>query len=154
MLRTHRGPQSKPTAKTGSYVLFSVGGRRLAVHVGEVGGVGPWPRTMRVPSQTPHVYAVARQDKQLIPVFDLAERLGVQIQGSAPLCLIIRQPDGLMAICVDEDVPSLTTIELSAIRPSQSSDCAVVGSFHQGDEEVPIYALDKLGLETGSEQRR
>jgi hypothetical protein len=68
--------------------------------------------------------------------------------------LIARQPEGLMAICVDEDVPSLATIELSAIQPSQSSDRVVVGSFHQGDEEVPIYALDKLAQEIGSGQHR
>jgi chemotaxis signal transduction protein len=97
---------------------------------------------------------VARQDKQLIPVFDLAERLGVEVQGASPLCLIAKQAEGPVAICVDEDVPSLSTIELSVIQPSRSSDRDVVGLFQQGDQEVPIYALDRLGQEISSGQLR
>jgi chemotaxis signal transduction protein len=109
---------------------------------------------MSVPSQTPYVHSVARQDKQLIPVFDLAERLGVEVRGSAPLCLIAKQAEGPMAIRVDEDVPSLATVEVGAIRPSGSHERDVVGSFQQGDQEVPIYALDKLGQELGSGRQR
>ncbi|MGQ0812658.1 MAG: chemotaxis protein CheW [Nitrospiraceae bacterium] len=144
MLRTHRGPQYK-TRRSGGLVVFSIGGRRLAAKTEEVGGVAPWPDTMPVPSQTPFVTAIARREKDLLPVFDLAARLNVAVRGDTPLCLIARHEHGPMVIRIDSDIPSLRMVDTSAVQPIQSEDPDAIGVFQDGAERIPVYSLATLG---------
>lgn len=47
MLKTPHGPNSNAARAPWSLVMFSVGGRRLAAKVEEVGGVWPWTELSR-----------------------------------------------------------------------------------------------------------
>lgn len=144
MLKTPRG-QSSNAPKAWSLVVFSVGGRSVAARAEDVMSVLPWAEAIPVPSGTAFVNAVLRHGDDVLPVFDLAAKLRVQVKGARPLCVIAKRRDGPIAVCIDGEIPSLQTVEAAAVRlAAGGSDIA--GSCLVGDEEVPIYSLTTLGL--------
>lgn len=152
MLRTarHHG-QTPEVARPWSLVRFAVGGKRLAVRAEEIGGVSPWTEAMPVPSLTPYVNAVVRQGEEILPVFDLARLLMVQVSRTDCLCLRARREDGPMAVCIDGGVPTLHQIEAKAVQPASSGAPGVIGICTIDSEEVPIYSWAAIG-KTATEQ--
>lgn len=145
MLRGAVGRQQKSVSRSCHLLIFTVGGRRLAVKTDEVGGISSWGGSFPVPSRTPFVTAVVRQDRGVFPVFDLAQLLHVAVQGEQRLCLLAKQPGGAMAICIDEEMPSLHTLDAGSVHPYLKSDVPAAESFTVGFEEVPILSLARLG---------
>lgn len=144
MLRSSVGKQQKTTHHSCPLLIFSVGGRRLAVKTDEVAGISEWKGSIPVPSRTPFVSAVRRKNHQVIPVFNLADLLKVSVQGDHLLCLTVRHPDGAMALCIDEEMPVLHTLATAAIQTYQGNEFETVGSFASGFDEIPIIAVSKL----------
>jgi len=66
------------------------------------------------------------------------------------LCLVAKHLDGLMAICIDGDMPSLYTIDAGALQFSTRADIETIGSFNDGDGEIPVVALQTLGGSSAS----
>jgi hypothetical protein len=89
-----------------------------------------------------------KQENHVMPVYDLAARLNCSLQGDPLLYLVARHLDGPMAICIDADVPSLETVEVSAIRPNGRGDIESLGSVTIGEHDVAIVALQRLGRST------
>lgn len=146
MLRAARGQQQTQTTKRSwNVVVFSVGGMKLAARTEDVGGVSPWTGSIPVPSRTPFVQAMQKRDHQVMPVYELANRLSRTVQGDPLLCLVARHVDGPMAICIDAAVPSLETVDAAAIRPIVSGDLETLGSVTIGGDDVTIVALQRLG---------
>jgi chemotaxis signal transduction protein len=145
-LRSRKITQGPAKAKSIMLLIFSVGGRRIAVRANDVGGIWPWTEVVSVPSGTPHVSAVLRQGEDILPVFDLAGRLSVQVAGSALLCLIAKRKDGPMAVCIDGDIPTLQSVSEESIRPVAWKDSDVIGTCRIDAEELPVYSLAQLGL--------
>lgn len=144
MLKTPRGQSSK-APKAWALIVFTVGGRSVAARAEEVMSVLPWTDAIPVPSGTAFVNAVLRHGEDVLPVFDLAAKLRVQIKGDKPLCVIAKRKDGPMVVCIDAEIPSLQTVEAAAIRPvAGSSD--ITASCFLGEQEVPIYSMTTLGL--------
>lgn len=125
--------------------MFSVDGVRLAARTEDVGGVSPWTESTPVPSRTPFVQAMMKRGDQVMPIYDLAARLNRRLQGHSFLCLVARQFDGPMAICIDAELPSLETVDATAIRMGSSGDLETLGSVTIEGEEVTIVALQRLG---------
>ncbi len=147
MLKTPRGLTSKAKAsKHWSLVLFSVGGRRFAVQAQEVGGVRPWNGSLPVPSRTPFITSLVRHGDEVLPVYDLAGRLHLHVGSVSPLCLVAKRRDGAMAIRIDAEIPSLQTLDPSAVRRLPGQDPDVTGVCMIGAEEVPIFSFKTLGL--------
>ncbi len=146
MLRAARGQQQTQTTKRSwNVVVFSIGGMKLAARTEDVGGVSPWTGSIPVPSRTPFVQAMQKRDHQVMPVYELANRLSRTLQGDPLLCLVARHVDGPMAICIDAAVPSLETVDAAAIRPIVSGDLETLGSVTIGGDDVTIVALQRLG---------
>ena len=146
MLRATRGTQQVHTTKLSwNVVVFSVGGVKLAARTEDVGGVSPWTESIPVPSRTPFVQAMLRRDNHVMPVYDLAARLRRKLIGSPLLCLVARHLDGPMAICIDAAVPSLETVDATAIRPNGRGDVETLGSVTIAGNDVAIVALQRLG---------
>lgn len=146
MLRAARGQQqARATKRSWNVVVFSVGGVKLAARTEDVGGVSPWTESMPVPSRTPFVQAMLKRGDRVMPVYDLASRLSSPVQGDLLLCLEARHLDGPMAICIDADVPSLETVDATAIRPNGREDIETLGTVTIGGEDVAIVALQRLG---------
>ena len=146
MLRAARGQgHAQPTKQSWNVVVFSVGGVKLAARTEDVGGVSPWTKSIPVPSRTPFVQAMLKRDNHLMPVYDLAARLSRAVQGDPLLCLVARHIDGPMALCIDAGMPSLETVDASAIRPSSRGDIETLGSVRIGEDDIAIVALQRLG---------
>jgi chemotaxis signal transduction protein len=146
MLRAARGTQQpQATNRPWNVVVFSVGGMKLAARTEDVGGVSPWTESIPVPSRTPFVQAMLKRDNHVMPVYDLATRLSRTLQGDPLLCLVARHLDGPMAICIDADVPSIETVDATAIRPNGRGDIETLGSFTIDGDDVAIVALQRLG---------
>ncbi len=145
MLRGLRQKSDSKRSRLYGLVVFSVGGQRIAARAEEVDGVSHWPPTMLVPSETPFVGSVARRGKEVLPVFDFAARLNAHVQGTAPLCLVVKHEDGPMAICVDEEIPALQMAEPSAIQPYSGPDPDIVATYVGETDRIPVYSLATLG---------
>jgi len=145
MLRAGIGIQQKSASRSWNLLVFSVGGRRLAARTNEVAGISEWKESVPVPSRTPFISSLVRQDQTVLPVFDLAELLHVSVRGNYPLCLTAKHPRGTLAICIDEEMPLLQTLDPSSIRQYQGSEFSAIGSFLSDHVEIPIIALSKLG---------
>ena len=126
-------------------MVFSIGGVKLAARTEDVEGVSPWTEIIPVPSRTPFVQAMLKRDNHVMPVYDLATRLSRTVQGEPLLCLMARHLDGPMAICIDADVPSLETVDVTAVRPTGRVDVETLGSVTIGGNDVAIVALQRLG---------
>jgi chemotaxis signal transduction protein len=144
MLRSSAGKQQPTSHHACPLLVFSVGGRRLAVKTEEVAGISEWKGSIPVPSRTPFVSAIVRNDRHVFPVFDLAELLKVSVRGDHLLCLTVKHPDGAMALCIDEEMPVLHTLAATAIQRYQGHEVETVGSFASGFDEIPIIAMSKL----------
>ena len=137
--------ESVATKRSWNLLVFSVGGERLAARTDDVGGIAPWVDGIPVPSRTPFVQAMLRRERELLPVYDLAARLNRPVLGDPLLCLLAKHADGPMAICIDGDMPSLCTIDASAMQSSTRTDIETIGSFNDGSGEVSVVALQTLG---------
>lgn len=146
MLRMGGKQQRQATHPSWMLLVFSVGGRRLAVKTSEVAGISPWHSPVPVGGRTPFITAVVRHGQTVLPVFDLASALHRCVEGSNPLCLRIKHPLGDMVMCIDEEMPILQTVESSAIRTSREKDVPVEGSYTIGLDEIPILSIAQLGL--------
>ncbi|HET7057805.1 MAG TPA: chemotaxis protein CheW [Nitrospiraceae bacterium] len=144
-LRFRKAAQGSTKAKSVMLLVFSVGGRRMAARASDVGGIWPWTDVVSIPSGTPHISAVLKRGEDILPVFDLAGRLSVQVTGAA-LCLIAKRKDGLMAVCIDGDIPTLQSVSEESIRRVAWKDSDVIGTCRIEAEELPVYSLAHLGL--------
>lgn len=152
MLRASKQQEKSVAAKRSwNLLVFSVGGERLAARTDDVGGIAPWANSIAVPSRTPFVQAMVRREKEVLPVYDLAARLNRSLLGDPLLCLVAKHVDGPMAICIDGDMPSLHTIEAGTLQFSTRTDIETIGSFNDGNGEIPVVAFQTLG---GSATRR
>jgi chemotaxis signal transduction protein len=118
----------------------------MAARANDVGGIWPWADVVSVPSGTAHISAVLRRGQDILPVFDLAGRLNVQVKGGALLCLIAKRKDGPMAVCIDSGIPTLQLVSEESIRPVAWKDSDVIGTCRIDAEELPVYSLAHLGL--------
>lgn len=139
-------PRRKADARMQALVVFSVAGQRLAARTDEVGGVMPWPGAIPVPSDTPCVTALVRQDTRCLPVFDLAAKFNRTLSEEAALCLLVKHIDGPLAICIDSRVPSLHMVERSSMHYQSGNDPDIAGTCVADDEELPIINLTTLGV--------
>lgn len=144
MLRSLVGKQQKTIHHSCPLLIFSIGGRRLAVKTNEVAGISQWKGSIPVPGHTPFVSSIMRRDRQVYPVFNLADMLHVSVQGDQLLCLTVKHPDGAMAVCIDEEMPVLHTLATSAIQIYHGGELAADGCFINGFDEIPIIAVSKL----------
>jgi chemotaxis signal transduction protein len=146
MLRTNGHSQHHATPRSWHLLVFSVGGRRLAVRTLEVGSISQWRESIPVSGRTPYVSAVVRLNQTVLPVFDLAAVLQRTVQGNSLLCLRVKHSLGDMVICIDEEIPILQALDLSMIQPYRDRDVPAEGSYAHGQEEVPILAVSRLGM--------
>jgi chemotaxis signal transduction protein len=145
MLRGARDNQQKSSTRSWNLLVFSVGGRRLAAKTDEVAGISKWEEIISVPDQTPNVPAMSRDEQAVLPVYDLAKLLHVRVQGDHLLCLKIKHPRGTMAICIDEEMPVLHTVELAIIQTYRGGEFPSIGSYSSGLDEIPILSMSQLG---------
>jgi len=87
---------------TRALMLIAVGGRRVAVHGGEVSEIARVTAVTPVPCDDPAILGVAIHRGHIVPVVDLARRLGEAAAGVPPwLCLFVRSIGGDVGVPID-----------------------------------------------------
>lgn len=145
MLRSSQKHQRETAPQFWHLLVFSVGGRRLAIKVGDVSSISPWTESIPVGGHTPFVTAVVRQGQTVQPVFDLAASLHLAVQGRSLLCLHVKHPLGEMAICIDEEIPVLHTVDPATLQTYHGKDMPTEGSYTNGLDEIPVLSISQLG---------
>ena len=137
--------RKKPVVSKRWVTVFSIGGRRFAAGMEEVSGIVQWPSVVPVPSQTPFVNAIAWLGKDVLPIFDLAQYFHLTIESDPPLCLLAKHEDGLMAVCIDSDMPTLQSLDRALIQLLDGADPVVVGTCTIDEQPIDLLCLTKLG---------
>ncbi|MBH0198178.1 MAG: hypothetical protein HP497_02005 [Nitrospira sp.] len=145
MLRARAGRVATQDARAWRLLAFSIGGCRFAAKADELAGVSGWREPIALASRTPFVSGVVRLGQTVLPIWDLAARLGLSPRGSERLWLQAKHTLGTMAICIDDEIPVIETVERIAIRPYYGRDVPAHGSFSSGTVEIPILAPSLLG---------
>lgn len=122
-----------------------MGGQSFAVPMEEVRGIIPWPESMVVPSTTPFVHAVVWREKDIMPVFDLAEMLDRTIDSDPPLCLMVKHDDGPLAVRIDSSVPMLQPVDRVLITPTDEANPIITGTCSIDGQSMAMLCLSKLG---------
>jgi len=146
MLRGGNGLQRKQVARSWNLIVFSVGGRRLAVKAEDLAGISKWRGRVPADNGIPFVSSVTHVDQAEFPVLDLAEMLHVSVVGDSLLCLLAKHPCGTLAICVDEEIPVLHALDPAMLQPYQGEEFPVIGMFSYGTDQIPILSLSHLGV--------
>ena len=146
MLRGMIGRQRQVISQMCHLLVFSVGGRRLGARAEEISGISAWTGSISVPSRTPFISSIIRRDRAVFPVFDLAGRLKVRVKGEQRLCLMVKQPGGSMAICIDEEMPVLHFLDAARIQAYRTQEIETVGCFTDEFEDIPIISIARLGV--------
>ena len=127
-----------------SLVFFSVGGQPLAARMEEVGSVRPWVPFSLVPCGKAYVNGLIRYGEDVFPVYDLASQLKVTLQGTSHFCLMAKTPKGDLAIRIDSTIPSMQSVELSAIQSKGDPDSPFREVCVVGLKEIPVYSFASI----------
>ncbi len=146
MLRGWNGNQKTQTSRALNLLIFSVGGRRLAVRTDELAGVKKWTG-ISISGETRSISSVNHPDQAAPVVFDLAELLHVSVRGSSPMCVMAKHPRGILAICVDEEMPVLHSLDAAAVQPYRGEESPLVGTFESEHGRIPILSIVKLEIQ-------
>jgi len=111
----------------------------------DVSGISQWAEPIPVAGRTPFMTSVVRQGQTVLPVFDLAASLRLTVQGSSPLCLRVKHSLGEMAMCIDEEIPVLHTLDSATLQTYHGKDLPADGSYTNGLDEIPILSVSQLG---------
>ena len=145
MLRAGVGRCVPQEARAWRLLTFSIGGRRFAAKTDDLSGVSECQEAIPVASRTPFVSGVIRLGRLVLPIFDFAALLGVVPRGHGRLWLHAKHRLGTMAVCLDDEMPILHTVERAEVRPYSGGDVPAIGSFTSGAVEIPILAFSQLG---------
>ncbi len=143
LTRARQGKRDTASHSRG-LLLFSVGGRQLAARMEEVVGVRPWTASIPVAGETPFVSEIVRHGQVVLPVFNLAGRLHVSIEGGQPWCLVAKHPLGHMAICIDDEMPVLLPYDSTNLQTYRGNDLPAEESYKVGMEQIPILRMSQL----------
>ena len=96
---------------TGQLVVFSLGTEEYALPISYVHEIIRWTEPRAVASEDPSVCGVISLRGKILPVFDLATRLGLTSARSDRAKIVIVERDGSMAGVVVDDVEEVLTLE-------------------------------------------
>jgi purine-binding chemotaxis protein CheW len=105
-------------------VVFSLGGEEYALPIGSVHEIIRFTEPRTVASDAEWIRGVIGLRGKIIPIFDLASRMGVAGAGSKPgKIVIVESGTGQVGVMVDEveEVLTVTSEQLEAV-PSAASD--------------------------------
>jgi purine-binding chemotaxis protein CheW len=135
------------------YITFEVGGQLFGIDIMAIREIRAWTPVTKLPRVPHYVAGVVNLRGTVLPVVDLAARLGWQVTEATPRhAIIVTQVGGQARGLIVDSVSDIVTISSEALQapPSTSSDGIV--PFIEGlaaiDEMmVMILDLDKLNAD-------
>lgn len=99
-------------------ITFEVGGQAFGLDIGVIRDVRPWAPVTRVPGLPPYVAGVTHFRGAILPVIDLALRLGWEpTPCSEDHAIVVVEFDNRRCGLVVEAVSDLLTLEQAALQP-------------------------------------
>lgn len=137
------------------FITFQIGEQYLGVDIMAIREIRAWTPTTLLPHVPTHVRGVVNLRGTVLPVIDLAARLGWGITDpTARHVIIVLHINGQLQGLIVDAVNDIVTIDEAALQPppnlsdNAASDC-LDGIASVEDRMVMILALDRLALDAG-----
>ena len=130
---------------TRQLVIFSLGSEEYALPITRVQEIIRYTEPRSVASQTPWIRGVINLRGKIVPVCDLAERLGLALERpEAAKIVIVETAVGTAGVIVD-DVDEVITVEADQLERLPAADEAAIDAIVKLDDRL-IVLLSPAGL--------
>jgi purine-binding chemotaxis protein CheW len=133
---------------TRQLVIFSLGSEEYALPITRVQEIIRYTEPRSVASQTPWIRGVINLRGKIVPVCDLAERLGLELERSAVAKIVIVETQTGTAGVIVDDVEEVMTVEDSQLEDVPTADAAYVDAIAKLGDRLAIL-LNPDGLLAG-----
>jgi purine-binding chemotaxis protein CheW len=124
-------------------VVFSIGSEQYALPIEVVSEVIRHTQPRTIASTDPYTHGVIGLRGKIVPVFDLAARLGLSA-GEADKIIIVENANGQMGVTVDE-VEEVLTLDADQLERVPAADSDAIEAIAKLDDRLVIL-LDSAGL--------
>jgi purine-binding chemotaxis protein CheW len=135
------------------YITFEVGGQLFGIDIMAIREIRAWTPVTKLPRVPHYVAGVVNLRGTVLPVVDLAARLGWQVTEATPRhAIIVTQVGGQARGLIVDSVSDIITIAADALQPPPSTSQDGIVPFIEGlaaiDETmVMILDLGKLSAD-------
>jgi purine-binding chemotaxis protein CheW len=136
------------TAETRQLVIFSLGGEEYALPITRVQEIIRYTEPRMVASRTAWIRGVINLRGKIVPVCDLAERLGLAIERSGIAKIVIVETETGTAGVIVDDVEEVLTVDDAQLEDVPAADAAYVDAIAKLDDRLAIL-LNPDGLLAG-----
>ena len=133
---------------TRQLVIFSLGSEEYALPITRVQEIIRYTEPRIVASRTAWVRGVINLRGKIVPVCDLAERLGLELERSAVAKIVIVETQTGTAGVIVDDVEEVMTVEDSQLEDVPTADAAYVDAIAKLGDRLAIL-LNPDGLLAG-----
>ena len=143
-------PTSGPSRQL---VIFSLGAEEYALPITRVQEIIRYAEPRSVASPTPWIRGVINLRGRIVPVCDLAERLGMAVDRPDTAKIVIVETDSGTAGVIVDDVQEVLTVEDAQLEPAPGAASDHVEAIAKiGDRLVVLLNIDGLfaGVQTAT----
>ena len=133
---------------TRQLVIFSLGSEEYALPITRVQEIIRYTEPRMVASGTAWIRGVINLRGKIVPVCDLAERLGLELERSAVAKIVIVETQTGTAGVIVDDVEEVMTVEDSQLEDVPTADAAYVDAIAKLGDRLAIL-LNPDGLLAG-----
>ena len=138
-------PTEEPTRQL---VIFSLGTEEYALPITRVQEIIRYTEPRNVASQTPWIRGVINLRGNIVPVCDLAERLGLGLERPESAKIVIVETAAGTAGVIVDDVDEVLTVTAEQLEDVPTADAAYVDAIAKVGERLAIL-LNPDGLLAG-----
>ena len=134
-------------------VIFSLGAEEYALPITRVQEIIRYAEPRSVASPTPWIRGVINLRGRIVPVCDLAERLGLAVDRPDTAKIVIVETDSGTAGVIVDDVQEVLTVEDAQLEPAPGTASDHVEAIAKiGDRLVVLLNIDGLfaGVQTAT----
>jgi purine-binding chemotaxis protein CheW len=133
---------------TRQLVIFSLGSEEYALPITRVQEIIRYTEPRMVASRTAWIRGVINLRGKIVPVCDLAERLGLYLERSDVAKIVIVETETGTAGVIVDDVEEVLTVDDSQLEDVPTADTAYVDAIAKLDDRLAIL-LNPDGLLAG-----
>ena len=133
---------------TRQLVIFSLGSEEYALPITRVQEIIRYTEPRSVASRTPWIRGVINLRGKIVPVCDLAERLGLALERSDVAKIVIVETETGTAGVIVDDVEEVLTVDDAQLEDVPTADTAYVDAIAKLDDRLAIL-LNPDGLFAG-----
>ena len=144
---------AQPTGETSStrqLVVFALGDEEYALPITQVQEIIRYTEPRAVASEQAWLRGVISLRGKIIPVCDLASRLGLRADGPGRANIIVVETDGGIAGVVVDVVEEVLTVDDSQLEPLPGAGLAVIDCVAKIDDRL-VVLLDASGIFSGAQ---